>query len=184
MCSCTAFIVLLGDVYQPGTGAQVGGVALTQASLAGLVGEWGRVFVSVALMLFGFTTIIYNYYLGENSLSWFNASNRGLVVLYRAVVIALCGWGATTDLGTVFAFADVTMGLLALANLLALAALFKPGLRLMRDYDAQIDAGVAEPVFDATRFSDLDIDADAWRLEEEDRAAIQSPAAAPVPAKA
>lgn len=184
VCSCTAFIVLLGDVYQPGTGAQVGGVALTQASLAGLVGEWGRVFVSVALMLFGFTTIIYNYYLGENSLSWFNASNRGLVVLYRAVVIALCGWGATTDLGTVFAFADVTMGLLALANLLALAALFKPGLRLKRDYDAQIDAGVAEPVFDATRFSDLDIDADAWRLEEEDRAAIQSPAADPVPAKA
>lgn len=42
VCSCTAFIVLLGDVYQPGTGAQVGGVALTQASLAGLVGEWGR----------------------------------------------------------------------------------------------------------------------------------------------
>ncbi len=184
VCSCTAFIVLLGDVYQPGMSAQIGGVALTQASLAGLVGEWGRVFVSVALMLFGFTTIIYNYYLGENSLSWFSADNRGLVVLYRAVVIALCGWGATTDLGTVFAFADVTMGFLALANLLALAALFKPGLRLMRDYDAQIEAGVAEPVFDAARFADLNIDAEAWRLEDEDRVAIASPSVTPIPAKA
>lgn len=184
VCSCTAFIVLLGDVYQPGMGSEIGGVALTQASLAGLVGEWGRVFVSIALMLFGFTTIIYNYYLGENSLSWFSENNRALVVPYRAVVIALCGWGATTDLGTVFAFADVTMGLLALANLLALAALFKPGLRLMRDYDAQVEAGIAEPVFDSARFADLNIDAAAWRLEDEDRAAIRAASPTPAPARA
>ena len=122
----------------------------------------------IALMLFGFTTIIYNYYLGENSLSWFSADNRGLVVLYRAVVIALCGWGATTDLGTAFAFADVTMGFLALANLFALAMLFKQGLRLMRDYDEQVAAGVPEPVFDATRFADLGVDRQAWVLEPAD----------------
>jgi AGCS family alanine or glycine:cation symporter len=168
LCSCTAFIVLLGTVYQPGVASEIGGVALTQASLAGHVGEWGRVFVSIALMLFGFTTIIYNYYLGENSLSFFSDRNPVLVGLYRVLVIALCGWGATTDLGTVFAFADVTMGLLALANLFALAMLFKPGLRLMRDYDRQIADGIEEPVFDATRFADLDIDRAAWVIEPDD----------------
>jgi AGCS family alanine or glycine:cation symporter len=143
-------------------------VALTQASLAGHVGEWGRVFVSVALMLFGFTTIIYNYYLGENSLAFFSDRNPLLIAVYRVVVIGLCGWGATTDLGTAFAFADVTMGFLALANLFALAMLFKRGLRLMRDFDEQIAAGVEEPVFDAAKFADLGIDPDAWKLEEED----------------
>ena len=165
VCSCTAFIVLLGTVYQPGATTEIGGVALTQASLAGHVGEWGRVFVSIALMLFGFTTIIYNYYLGENSLNYFGGSNRVLLAAYRVAVIVLCGWGATTDLGTVFAFADVTMGFLALANLFALAMLFKPGLRLMRDYDRQIAAGIEEPVFDAARFADLNIDQTAWVLE-------------------
>ena len=119
-------------------------------------------------MLFGFTTIIYNYYLGENSLSFFSDNNRPLVMAYRLAVIALCGWGATTDLGTVFAFADVTMGLLALANLFALAMLFKPGLRIMRDYDRQVAAGVEEPVFDAARFADLDLDRSAWVLEPAD----------------
>ena len=168
LCSCTAFIVLLSGVYQPGMGTELGGVALTQASLANIVGEWGRVFVSVALMLFGFTTMVYNYYLGENSLSFFTGDNRGVLVLYRLVVIALCGWGATTDLGTAFAFADVTMGLLALANLFALAMLFKKGLRLMQDYDSQIAAGVQEPVFDASRFADLGIDRQAWTLEPAD----------------
>ena len=41
-----------------------------------------------------------------------------------------------------FALADVTMGLLAIANLIAVALLFKVGLRLMRDYDSQIRAGI------------------------------------------
>ena len=68
-----------------------------------------------------------------------------MLVLYRVVVIALCGWGATTDLGTAFAFADVTMGLLALANLFALVMLFKTGLRLMNDYDRQVDAAQQKP---------------------------------------
>ncbi|MBL0949736.1 MAG: alanine:cation symporter family protein, partial [Pseudomonas sp.] len=66
------------------------------------------------------------------------------------------------DLGTVFAFADVTMGLLAICNLIALALLFKVGLRLMRDYDSQIKAGIDSPVFDPKKFADLDLDPKAW----------------------
>lgn len=176
LCSCTAFIVLLGSVYQPGMSAEIGGVALTQASLAGHVGEWGRIFVSIAMLLFGFTTIIYNYYLGENSLNYFCDNNRSLTIGYRLIVISLCGWGATTDLGTAFGFADVTMGFLALANLFALVMLFKPGLRLMRDYDEQIAQGIAEPAFDARRFADMNIDQDAWVLEPQDRAAASQAA--------
>ncbi|NVK40111.1 MAG: alanine:cation symporter family protein, partial [Oceanospirillaceae bacterium] len=64
ICSATAFIILLSGVYDPASASEVGGVALTQASLAEHVGEWGRSFVSVALLLFGFSTILYNYYLG------------------------------------------------------------------------------------------------------------------------
>ena len=179
VCSCTAFIVLLGDAYQPGMATELGGVALTQASLAGHVGEWGRSFVSVAMLLFGFTTIIYNYYLGENSLAYFGGDRRGVVAGYRLAVIALCGWGATTDLGTVFAFADVTMGLLALANLLALALLFKKGLRLMRDFDDQLNRGVREPVFDARRFADMGVEPQAWVLEPQDSAVLEPAGAAP-----
>ncbi|WPC05219.1 alanine/glycine:cation symporter family protein [Pseudomonas benzenivorans] len=159
LCSCTALIILLSGVYQPGM--EVAGVVLTQTAAASVVGEWGRVFVSVALLLFVFTTLIYNYYLGENALGFFS-SKRGPVMVYRALVVALVLWGSVQDLGTVFAFADVTMGLLAVANLVALALLFKVGLRLMRDYDSQVKAGVESPVFDPKRFADLDLDPAAW----------------------
>jgi len=62
----------------------------------------------------------------------------------------------------VFGFADVTMGLLALVNLVALFLLFKVGLRLMRDYDAQRKAGVQSPVLDPKAYADLDLDPAAW----------------------
>ncbi|WGL65254.1 alanine/glycine:cation symporter family protein [Pseudomonas sp. CW003PS] len=167
VCTSTALIILLSGVYQPGS--EMAGVVLTQTALAAEVGEWGRVFVSIALLLFVFTTLIYNYYLGENALGFFS-QKRGPVVIYRVLVVALVLWGSVQDLGTVFAFADVTMGLLAICNLIALALLFKVGLRLMRDYDAQIKAGVESPVFDPQKFADLDLDPKSW----------QAPADAPV----
>ena len=159
LCSCTALIILLSGVYQPGM--EQAGVVLTQSAVAAVVGEWGRVFVSLALLLFVFTTLIYNYYLGENALGFFS-QKRGPVMIYRVLVVGLVLWGSVQDLGTVFAFADVTMGLLAICNLIALALLFKVGLRLMRDYDSQIKAGVESPVLDAKQFADLDLDPAVW----------------------
>ncbi|RMH83293.1 alanine:cation symporter family protein [Pseudomonas sp. AOB-7] len=159
VCTSTALIILLSGVYQPG--GEMAGVVLTQTALAAVVGEWGRVFVSLALLLFVFTTLIYNYYLGENALGFFS-QKRTPVIVYRVLVVCLVLWGSVQDLGTVFAFADVTMGLLAICNLVALALLFKVGLRLMRDYDSQIKAGVESPVFDAKQFADLDLDPAVW----------------------
>lgn len=164
LCTCTALIILLSGVYQPGM--EQAGVTLTQTAVASVVGEWGRIFVTVALLLFVFTTLIYNYYLGENALGFFS-QKRSPVIVYRALVVALVFWGSVQDLGTVFAFADLTMGLLAITNLIALTLLFKVGLRLMRDYDRQIKAGVESPVLDAKNFADLDLDPETWAAQSE-----------------
>ncbi|TBW58431.1 alanine:cation symporter family protein [Marinobacter halodurans] len=168
ICSSTAFIILLSGIYDPSNMADVGGVALTQSALADHVGDWGRSFVSIALLLFGFSTILYNYYLGENSVDFLSTANRPLAHAFRIAVIGLVCWGATTDLGTVFGFADVTMGLLALVNLIALIGLFKPGLRILKDFDRQIAEGNEQPIFEARKFKDMNIDLKAWDLEPED----------------
>lgn len=164
LCSCTAAIILLSTVYEPGS--DVGGITLTQTAMAEHVGEWGRAFVTIALVLFAFTSMIYNYYLGENSLNFFSEENRLLFRGFRILTLVLVIWGSSQDLGTVFSFADVTMGLLALVNLVALVMLFKVGLRVMRDFDSQLRAGQSQPVFDSNRFSDLNIDHKAWASED------------------
>ena len=152
ICTCTALLILLSGFYTPGFEGD--GIVLTQNSLAAVVGDWGRLFVSVALSLFVFTCILYNYYLGENSLQ-FLSRNRLVLLVFRALVLALVVWGSMQDLSTVFAFADITMTCLAFVNLVALALLFKVGLRVMRDYDEQRKAGIQQPVFDSSKFADL-----------------------------
>lgn len=135
---------------------------LTQNSLAAVVGDWGRSFISVALALFVFTSILYNYYLGEHNLRFILGKNRKALLSYRALVLALIFWGSVQDLSTVFAFADITMTLSALVNLIALVLLCRVGLRLLADYDAQRKAGVAEPILTTSAFLDLDIDRTIW----------------------
>lgn len=160
MCTCTALIILLSGLYQPGDGS-VEGIALTQAALAGHLGDWGGSFVSIALVLFAFSSIMYNYYLGENSLNFFSEENRKLFTVYRVLVLALLFWGSAQDLGTVFGFADLTMGLLGLVNLVGLLWMFKLGMRLLKDYDSQLSQGKA-PQLNAADWDDLDIDRRAW----------------------
>ena len=160
MCTCTALIILLSDSYRPGD-AGVAGIALTQNALAEHLGVWGGHFVSIALALFAFSSILYNYYLGENGLNFCSAQNRRLCAAFRLVVLALVFWGAAQDLGTVFGFADLSMGLLGLVNLIGLLGMSRLALRLLRDYDEQLRAGQS-PAFNPDDFADLDIDRGAW----------------------
>lgn len=179
ICTCTALLILLSGFYTPGFEGD--GIVLTQNSLAAVVGDWGRIFVSVALSLFVFTCILYNYYLGENSLQ-FLTRNRTVLMVYRGLVLALIVWGSVQNLSTVFAFADITMTCLAFVNLIALALLVKAGMRVLRDYDEQRRAGIATPVFDASKFADLDLDPAAWPVPQAAGTVDANAPASPLPA--
>jgi alanine or glycine:cation symporter, AGCS family len=159
ICTATAFIILMAGMHEM---ADIdNGVVLTQLALAQHVGPWGQTFVSVVLLLFVFSSILYNFYLGENATNWINPDNRILFVVFRVLMLLLILWGSMQDLSTIFSFADLTMALLALVNLLALALMLKVCFRLMRDYDDQLRAGRI-PVFDPDKFADLNIDRKAW----------------------
>ncbi|MCG8510026.1 MAG: alanine:cation symporter family protein [Rhodospirillales bacterium] len=161
ICSCTAFVIMLGDVYQPGN-ETIDGVVLTQQSLVSHLGAWTQYVLSFSILLFAFSSIIYNYYLGENALAVFTQSPISTHVL-RVLVGALIFLGATAPGATeVFFFSDPMMGILALVNLLAITMLFPVGLRVLNDYRAQLKEGIDRPVFDPEKFPDLDIDKSAW----------------------
>jgi AGCS family alanine or glycine:cation symporter len=161
ICTCTALIILLGDVYVPGAEG-VDGVVLTQQSLASHLGGWTSYFLTGAVLLFAFSSIIYNYYLGENALSSMTSSKMALQVL-RVAVMGVVFLGATAPNATaVFFFSDPLMGVLAVVNLLALMMLFPTAKRILDDFKQQLREGVARPVFNPDKFADLDIDRTAW----------------------
>jgi len=161
ICSCTAFIILLGDVYVPGAEA-VDGVVLTQQSLVSHLGEWTQYFLTFIILLFAFSSIIYNYYLGENALSAITSHPAALQIL-RVVVMGIVFLGAVAPGATaVFFFSDPMMGVLALVNLVVIMMLLPTCLRILNDFRTQLKAGVARPVFNPDDFPDLAIDRTAW----------------------
>lgn len=161
ICTCTALIILLGDVYVPGAQG-IDGVVLTQQSLASHMGDWSKYLLTAAVLLFAFSSIIYNYYLGENALAVVTRSKPAVFVL-RLLILGVVFLGAIAPQATsVFFFSDPMMGLLALVNLIAIIMLFPIAMRVVDDYRKQLKAGVARPILDPAKFSDLDIDTKAW----------------------
>ena len=161
ICSCTAFIILLSPVYQPGAEG-IDGVVLTQQSLVSQVGSWSQYFLTFAILLFAFSSIIYNYYLGETALKVMTSQAAALHVL-RLAIVAVVFLGATAPGATaVFFFSDPLMGLLAVVNLMAIMMLFPVALRVLEDFRSQLKSGIARPVFQPSAFPDLDLDHSAW----------------------
>ncbi len=161
LCSCTAFIILLSGVYQPGVEG-VQGVLLTQNALIEHIGPYGGYFVTIALLLFGFSSMLYNYYLAENSVNFFIRGNTTAFNIFRLIVVTLIIWGSFQDLGSVFSFADLAMGLLAVINLIVIALLYKPVLQLIKGYDRQLKEG-KKPVLRYNDYTDFKIDKKIWK---------------------
>ncbi len=161
ICSCTAFMILLGDVYVAGSEG-IDGVVLTQQSLVSHMGEWAKYFLTGAILLFSLSSIIYNYYLGETALT-FMTKQRIAVHILRVAVMGVVFLGAVAPAATsVFFFADPMMGILAVVNLLVLMMLLPTLNRILKDFRQQLKAGVQRPVLDPDKFADLDIDRSVW----------------------
>ncbi|MCT8159427.1 alanine/glycine:cation symporter family protein [Pseudoruegeria sp. SHC-113] len=164
ICTCTAMIVLLGGIYQPGAEA-IDGIALTQQSLVFHLGTWAQYALSLMILLFAFSSIIYNYYLGENALTVITEAPIARNIL-RVVIIGIVFLGATAPGATaVFFFSDPLMGVLAVVNLVVIMMLLPTCLRLLTDFRSQLAAGVDRPVLQPADYPDLDIDRTAWTGE-------------------
>lgn len=161
LCSCTAFIILLSGVYTPGvTGVQ--GILLTQNALIEHIGPLGGYFITFALFLFGFSSMIYNYYLAENSLNFFSKGNITVFNIFRISCILLVVWGSFQDLSSIFDFADLTMGLLAIINMIVITLLYKPVLKLIKGYERQIKEGKT-PVLRYNDYEEFNFEKEMWK---------------------
>ncbi len=141
ICSCTAFLILLSDVYVPGADA-IDGIVLTQQSLVANLGAWTQYFLTLAILLFAFSSIIYNYYLGENALSFLTGSPVAIFVLRISVIGVLFLGSVAPGATAVFFFSDPLMGILAVINLMVLMMMFPTVTRVLVDYRAQLRRGL------------------------------------------
>ncbi|MEH7107374.1 alanine/glycine:cation symporter family protein [Bacillus sp. JJ1764] len=142
ICTSTAFIILLSDAYkQPG----LNGIALTQAALSEHIGSWASGVLAIFIFLFGFGTLIGNYYYGETNVR-FLLKSKVWVMLYRIGAFAMIVFGAVAKVQLVWDLADLFMGLMVIVNLIAITLLSKIAFAALHDYVKQKKAG-KDPVF-------------------------------------
>lgn len=147
ICSATAFMLLCSGVAPD---RALEGAPYVQSALQTQFGAVGPIFITVAMVLFAFTTLIGNLYYVDNCLSYLvgKIPSKEFMVLFRIDAMALIFLGAGMEIDLVWALADVLMGLMALINLPVIVLLFRPVRAALADYTAQRRAG-KDPVFRA-----------------------------------
>ena len=148
LCTISAFIVLTTDpVYGDDS------IDLVSRGVEATLGGWALQIMALILVLFTFTSVLGNYYYGEASVRFLHDSPIAVNAL-RVCVVGFTLLGSVTSLTTIWNFADVTMGLMATVNLLAVLLLAGQVAKVLRDFDAQRRRGL-DPVFTRDRVQGL-----------------------------
>ncbi|MEZ8093231.1 alanine/glycine:cation symporter family protein [Photobacterium swingsii] len=152
ICSATVAIILMSGEYVPH--GEITGIELTQRALSSQVGGWGAIFIAVAIFFFAFTSLVANYSYAETNLIFLEHNHKAGLNVFRVVVLGMVMFGAVADLPTVWAMADVSMGMMAIINLVAIVLLSGTVVKLAADYNKQLSQGKV-PTFDSKDYPEL-----------------------------
>lgn len=144
VCTATAIMILLYSGLKFGEKAPQG-VEVTQSALNEHLGSPGGIFLTVAITLFAFSSVVGNYYYGQSNIE-FLSKNKAILFIFRCLVVVLVFIGAVVKTETVWSTADLFMGLMAIVNLVSIIGLSNIAFAVMKDYIQQKRAGL-KPVF-------------------------------------
>ena len=156
VCTATAFIILCSGVFDSG----LTGIELTQAALSNEVGDAATIFVAIAIVLFGFTSIVANYYYGETNTD-FIGRFKGSHTILRLLSAAMVAIGSVASLNLVWTLADITMALMTLCNIVAILLLGRYAAICLRDYRTQRRQGI-DPVYHKETIPEIADKTECW----------------------
>lgn len=161
VCTCTALLILLSGAFVPGD--KIGGVELTQKALSAEVGVWGNHFLAIAIFFFAFSSVLGNYAYAEGNVA-FIKGKRGVLTVFRLLVIGMVFFGAVAEVPLVWSLGDFSQALMAIINLASILLLSKIAFKVIRDYERQLRAGVKTPTFDRRKLPELEskLPRDVW----------------------
>ncbi len=160
VCSATAFMCMCSGVEPT---EALSGAPYVQASLGAVLGSFGPIFITVAMILFAFTTLLGNLYYVDKCLIYMLGREPGKVFMriYHILAAAVIFVGAGLSADLLWNIADITMGGMTLINMPVILILSKYAFRALHNYDEQKKAGL-EPTF-RVRDIDLPHKVDYWQ---------------------
>ena len=162
LCTATALMCLSTGVERS---EAVAGAPYVQNAISTVFGKIGPAFITVAMVLFAFTTLLGNLYYVDNALIFLN-HKKPVPKTFLRVFHVLCALvvlvGAIIPMDVAWAAADITMGGMTLINLPACVLLGSVAFRTLADYERQKKEG-KDPVFLAKQIGLDENELDYWK---------------------
>ena len=156
ICSATVFIVLLTGQYQNGASD---GIPLIQQSVSSQFGTFAIHIVTISVCLFAFTSILGNFFYAEANIL-FITKNKVVMVIFKILAAIMVYVGANNNITVAWSLADITMGIEAIINIVAITILSNIAVKALKDYEKKKKAG-AEITFHE---SDIGLsNTDVWK---------------------
>ena len=148
ICTATALMALCTGIVPSDS---LKGAPFVQASLANTFGAIGPYFITFALLLFAFTTLLGNLYYCDGALNYIagHTLSKTSKTIFNVAAILIVFIGAQLDFGLIWDTADVLMGFMAIVNLPVIVLLGGTALKALKDYTDQRAQG-KDPTFKAS----------------------------------
>ena len=162
LCTATALMCLSTGVARD---AAVSGAPYVQNAIGSVFGAAGPIFITVAMVLFAFTTLLGNLYYVDNALIFLNGKKKPSVNFMKIFYVCaafIIFIGAIIPMDAAWAMADITMGGMTLINLPVCVALGKYALGCLKDFENQRKAG-RDPIFKAESIDINEEMLDTWK---------------------
>lgn len=156
ICTCTAFMILLSGLYD----GELDGILLTKAAIVSEIGVSGGWFLTAAIFLFAYSTIIANYFYGETNIR-FITQKKWAVNTFRIITGVTVMLGALVSLQTAWSMVDICMGLMTICNLIAILLLSGKAFKLLNNYLEQRKQG-RNPEFHRNMMPEIEKDIECW----------------------
>jgi len=141
VCTATAFMCMSSGVTPPSGSEQA--AAYVQSALRASFGNLGPIFITVAMILFAFTTLLGNLYYVDKSIIYLlgKEPTRKIRNIYYVIasLIIFIGAGLSADL--LWNIADVLMGGMTLINMPVILYLGKYAFLTLKDYEKKLKRG-------------------------------------------
>lgn len=162
LCTATALMCLSTGVVRNAT---VSGAPYVQSAISTVFGQAGPIFITVAMVLFAFTTLLGNIYYVDNALIFMNnkkeLSKRFMNIFYIACTLVIF-IGAIIPMDAAWAMADITMGGMTLINLPTCMILGRHAINCLKDYEIQKKEG-KDPIFKTSAIGLDENEFDFWK---------------------
>ena len=151
VCTLTALTVLSSGLVDLDTGAVLtdsAGSALVGQAFATVFGQFGPMFIALAILLFAFSTVLGWSHYGSTAFEYLFGTKS--TVIYKVVFVAFIVVGATMNLALAWDLSDTFNGLMAIPNLIGVLTLSPIVMKITKNYvDRRIRGLDVEPMLSA-----------------------------------